>query len=261
MDTTQTNHTSHAQATSYAQAASHAQATSYAQAASHALATHLGNLNVPDTIQPGLVQDIDKRDFENQVEDIDDYNSDPDYVPDVAELGSDTDAEDSNADEDSNAGEDSNADEDDYKNDPDYVPDVAELGSDTDSDSTDSDGTEDDSTEDEEAYESQAYASQVYVSQTYASQVQEPPKIFGCHGCNYEFKDGWKQGWKAAMKFVEAQVRLSTHAPEPPACDNCGIACKSKCCGGTCGGKVRYCSKKCQSIHWSATHKYACMKK
>jgi hypothetical protein len=76
-----------------------------------------------------------------------------------------------------------------------------------------------------------------------------------------DYKSGWNSGWKAAMKYVNEQVKNSETAPEPLTCDNCGLVCKLKKCTGTCNGCVKYCSRECQSIHWKLSHQYACLKK
>lgn len=76
-----------------------------------------------------------------------------------------------------------------------------------------------------------------------------------------DYKNGWKAGWKAAMHFVEKQTKQCHSAPDLPTCDNCGIECKAKKCGGSCNGCVKYCSVKCQTIHWKKTHKFACLNK
>ena len=139
--------------------------------------------------------------------------------------------------------------EDDYKNDPDYVPESEDDSED------DNDESEDNEVESEDDYINDPDYVPEYISPQY-----EVEKIFGCDGCNYEWKDGWKQGWKAAMKFVVQQANLSKEAPEPPTCDNCGIACKAKRCSGTCKGIVKFCSKKCQAINWKDSHKFICSK-
>jgi len=63
----------------------------------------------------------------------------------------------------------------------------------------------------------------------------------------------WQNGWKAAMKYMEEQSRV-------PHCEYCGKEGKTKKCGGTCNGKVRYCSEECQIADWKQVHKYACLK-
>ena len=68
---------------------------------------------------------------------------------------------------------------------------------------------------------------------------------------------GWQGGWTAAMKYVEEQ---SSKAPAIPHCEYCGKEGKTKKCGGTCNGQVRYCSVDCQTADWKQVHKYACLK-
>jgi len=71
------------------------------------------------------------------------------------------------------------------------------------------------------------------------------------------YKTGWRAGWKAAMKYIEGQVKEYSDIPK---CDYCGTVGKTKKCGGSCNGKVRYCSKECQTADWRDVHKYACLK-
>jgi hypothetical protein len=68
---------------------------------------------------------------------------------------------------------------------------------------------------------------------------------------------GWQGGWAAAMRYVEDQ---SSKAPAIPHCEYCGKEGKTKKCGGTCNGQVRYCSVECQTADWKQVHKYACLK-
>ena len=75
-----------------------------------------------------------------------------------------------------------------------------------------------------------------------------------------DYKAGWQAGWKGAMKYVQEQVSLNTDAPALPPCNNCGIETKTKKCGGSCNGCVRYCSVACQFADWKRVHKYACLK-
>ena len=68
---------------------------------------------------------------------------------------------------------------------------------------------------------------------------------------------GWQGGWTAAMKYMEEQ---SSKAPAIPHCEYCGKEGKTKKCGGTCNGQVRYCSVDCQTADWKQVHTYACCK-
>jgi hypothetical protein len=84
---------------------------------------------------------------------------------------------------------------------------------------------------------------------------------FGCSGCRYEFKDGWKCGFKAAMKQMANVATLQRHSPPPPPeCEWCGRLYHLKKCGGACGGLVHYCSGECQSKDWREEHKHICAK-
>ena len=187
----------------------------------YANAAKRGSESSPCDLQPGKVVSVDKEEFYD-----DEYESEFECEP-----------------------------EDDYKNDPDYVPESEDDSEDEEEEVEDEEecGEEDEESEDD-------YINDPDYVPEYISPQYEVEKIFGCDGCNYEWKDGWKQGWKAAMKFVVQQANLSTEAPAPPTCDNCGIAGKAKRCGGTCKGAVKFCSKKCQAINWKDSHKFICSK-
>jgi hypothetical protein len=68
---------------------------------------------------------------------------------------------------------------------------------------------------------------------------------------------GWQGGWQAAMKYIEEQ---SHKAPDGPLCEYCGKSGKTMKCGGTCKGRVRYCSEECQADDWKQIHRYFCAK-
>ena len=92
--------------------------------------------------------------------------------------------------------------------------------------------------------------------------VDDPEKFFGCEGCQYEWRDGYKKGWKTAMKqikkFANQQKRPENiHIPE---CAYCGASHNLKKCAGTCEGAVRYCSKTCQKKDWKEGHRIECSK-
>ena len=75
------------------------------------------------------------------------------------------------------------------------------------------------------------------------------------------YATGWYNGWFEAMRFIEEQAHRNSRAPALPPCDNCDTTdCKTKKCGGSCNGAVRYCSTACQSAHWKEEHKYVCSK-
>ena len=243
---------------------------------SYVNAAKRGNQSSPSTLQPGKVVSADKDEFkvkkyeikeddeepDNEVDVPDNYKKDPDYLPeseeDDSEEGSEEEEEaeegsdEEGSDEEEEGSEEEEVEEEDkaeedYKNDPDYVPDEEESES---------------GDEEEDDYN---YVPGYMAPVEYYVPPHEPEygieKVFGCDGCDYEWKDGWKEGWKAAMKFIEEQANQNRKAPEAPTCDNCGIACKTKKCGGSCNGSVMYCNEKCQFIHWKKTHKFACIKK
>jgi hypothetical protein len=234
----------------------------------YANAAKRGSEILPCDLQPGKVVSVDKEEFydddeyeqEVEYEPEDDYKNDPDYVPESEDDTEDEDEEkEDNNEEDGEDEEDDYNEEDDKKKDPDYVPDY-EDDSEEDDNEEEEDNEVESEEEDNEVESEDDYINDPDYVPEYISPQYEVEKIFGCDGCNYEWKDGWKQGWKAAMKFVVQQANLSTEAPAPPTCDNCGIACKPKMCSGTCKGAVKYCSKKCQAINWKDSHKFICSK-
>ena len=81
---------------------------------------------------------------------------------------------------------------------------------------------------------------------------------FGCPGCNYEWRDGYKNGWRDAMKYITNKTHKVV--PPTPACSYCDIVCKTHKCGGKCGGTARYCSIECQKQDWAFGHKANCGK-
>ena len=86
----------------------------------------------------------------------------------------------------------------------------------------------------------------------------EEENVFGCAGCNYEWRDGYKNGWRDAMKYITNKTHKEV--PDTPACSYCDIVCKTRKCGGKCGGTVRYCSVNCQKQDWAYGHKDECGK-
>ena len=86
----------------------------------------------------------------------------------------------------------------------------------------------------------------------------EDENEFGCAGCNYEWRDGYKTGWRDAMKYITNKAHKVV--PPTPACSYCDIVCKTHKCGGKCGGTARYCSLECQKQDWAFGHKAKCGK-
>jgi hypothetical protein len=85
----------------------------------------------------------------------------------------------------------------------------------------------------------------------------EEEKFFGCSGCPYEFKQGWKTGYKAAMKEIRNYAADQKHnVPDAPECALCEDSHEDlkKC--GRCES-VRYCSEECQEEDWPE-HKRVC---
>ena len=155
--------------------------------------------------------------------------------------------------------EEEDEEEEDDEDDEDYEP----------SEEDDEDDDEEDEEEDEECEcvcdeECNCYASEADASEADASEADasEAEKHFGCEGCNYEWRDGFKAGWVKAMNYIYNKTTKAI--PKTYVCSNCNVMGDStKKCGGTCGGVVRYCSKKCQTEHWSGGmrgHKNVCNK-
>ena len=92
----------------------------------------------------------------------------------------------------------------------------------------------------------------------YDDDEEEDKNEFGCAGCNYEWRDGYTNGWRDAMKYISRKTFKVV--PPTPACSYCDIVCKTRKCGGKCGGTVRYCSNDCQKNDWVHGHKTKCGK-
>ena len=86
-------------------------------------------------------------------------------------------------------------------------------------------------------------------------------KVYGCDGCDFEWRDGWKHGWRAAMKEIARDAAdQRRHPPPPPECEWCGRLYGLRKCGGDCNGEVSYCSSECQAKDWRNSHKSECSK-
>jgi hypothetical protein len=129
---------------------------------------------------------------------------------------------------------------------------------------------EDEEEEYDEEYEEEEYDEEEYAGEAEASEeeageeeydaeaYEEDKNEFGCPGCNYEWRDGYKNGWKDAMKYIA--IKIHKEVPPTPACSYCDIVCKTRKCGGKCEGMVRYCSVECQKQDWAFGHKNICGK-
>jgi hypothetical protein len=90
-----------------------------------------------------------------------------------------------------------------------------------------------------------------------ASSDSEDERTFGCAGCPYEWRAGFKHGYKAAMKEMRNYAdKQKNNLPTPPQCEVCEDSHENlkKC--SRCRS-VRYCSTKCQSEDWP-NHKLVC---
>ena len=176
---------------------------------------------------------------ENEIDREDDDVTDADYVVDEEDEAEDI--EDDEADEDY----DDYEVYDDYEDEPEYDEDDEETASEDEDDDEEESESEDEESEDEES------ASEV-------DEEDEDEKIFGCVGCNYEWRDGWIHGYKAALKKMNKTIRgIKKDIPNAPRCANCDDShADLKRCGGC--NYVQYCSVDCQSHDWKRKHKNEC---
>ena len=177
-----------------------------------------------------------------------------DYVPTAKEIKSDPDYEVS--EEESEGEEEYETQNEVVEKDPDYVP-SDESDCEEEYDSGDDDDAESNTTEETDLIASETDASETDASETDASDCESEKMVFGCDGCNYEFKAGFKYGYKTAMKKIKkyADYHKDTK-PDVPNCETCGMSYENlkKC--GRCYS-VRYCSEECQTEDWPA-HKRVC---
>ena len=165
------------------------------------------------------------------VDDVDvDTKNDSEYV--VSEEEEESDGEPSGDEEE----DEEVSEEDDDENDPDYVPDEEDDEDDDEDEDEDEDDNED---EDED---------------------EDKEKFFGCAGCPYEWRAGFKYGWQKAMKHMRDYANQQKH--DVPAAPECALCKDSHEDLQTCDRckLVRYCSAKCQSEDW-AEHKDVCCRR
>jgi hypothetical protein len=116
----------------------------------------------------------------------------------------------------------------------------------------------------EEESASEAGSSEAGSSEAGSSGSEEEAdngKVYGCDGCDFEWRDGWKHGWRAAMKEIARDAAdQRRYPPPPPECEWCGRLYGLRKCGGDCNGSVSYCSSECQSKDWRKSHKSECSK-
>ena len=121
---------------------------------------------------------------------------------------------------------------------------------------------QDDEEEDEEDYDDEEEDDEYYDDEEEDEEEEDEEEDvkneFGCAGCNYEWRDGYTNGWRDAMKYISRKTFKIV--PPTPACSYCDIVCKTRKCGGKCGGSVRYCSNDCQKNDWKHGHKTKCGK-
>jgi hypothetical protein len=112
--------------------------------------------------------------------------------------------------------------------------------------------------EEEDAEDDEAESDEAEDDEESSSDAEsEDERTFGCAGCPYEFKQGWKTGYKAAMKELRNYADDQKHnVPDAPQCEVCEDSHENlkKC--GRCN-VVRYCSTECQEEDWPE-HKQVC---
>ena len=202
----------------------------------------------------------DEESEDEEASDADDASDDEESDDEEYEPSSDREAE---QDED-DAYTDSSASESETDTDDDYLPTLSdanvtvrvhqrfETPSPSVSDSASASSSDSSSTSD-----SSSDSSSASDSSSDSESDDDSEKSFGCSGCNYEFKQGWKTGYKAAMKemcnYADDQ---KNDVPDVPSCAACG---DSHECLKKCGGckMVRYCMEDCQAKDWPE-HKRVC---
>ena len=147
--------------------------------------------------------------------------------------------------------------------DEDYVPsedeEEAEADAEADEYETKIEASEAEAEEEDVIYITDAEEEDViYITEAEVVEESEDENEFGCAGCNYEWRDGYKTGWRDAMKYITNKAHKVV--PPTPACSYCDIVCKTRKCGGKCGGTARYCSLECQKQDWAFGHKAKCGK-
>jgi hypothetical protein len=118
------------------------------------------------------------------------------------------------------------------------------------SDDEDYEGESDEEEDEDEDYESEPEE----------EEPEKKPITLDCEGCDYEWRAGWKNGWRAAMKIIRESADYNRKYCQPaPYCSNCKTSTqKLRRCGGTCGGVVMYCSSTCQLEDWRICHSKEC---
>ena len=111
--------------------------------------------------------------------------------------------------------------------------------------------------EEEDQEEDQAYANGAASEAANEAAEEAAEEDEECPNCEYEWHDGFNQGWQKAMEYFEKNIKktvVKTLANPPKICSNCNVdECLSKC-DGTCNGAEYYCSKECQKEHWKEIH-------
>ena len=183
--------------------------------------------------------------------DLNEYKEDDEYV--MSE--DDEESEDHVSEDDTSEAEEEDDDDEEYK--PSYDSEAEEeeddkLDDEYVEDASETDASETDSS-DSDASETDTDASDSYSD---ASDT-DSEKSFGCSGCNYEWKAGYKYGYKKAMKeILNYADKQKDDVPSAPCCATCNMSHeKLRKCGGC--ELVRYCCKECQEEDWPE-HKRVC---
>ncbi len=121
---------------------------------------------------------------------------------------------------------------------------------------------EDDKEDDEEDEEDEE--DEVVDDEVVDDEVVDDEKLENyCLDCDYEWRDGYKEGWQKAMQYFEKNIKKTvekTVAMSAKICSNCNVDYQLLKCNGTCNGAEYYCSEECQKLHWKTIHRFECSK-
>jgi hypothetical protein len=143
--------------------------------------------------------------------------------------------------------------------DEDYQDEDEEEEEEEDEDEEDEEDEEEDEDEDED-YKCEEETEEEEDEEEEDEEAEKKPVILDCEGCDYEWRAGWKKGWREAMKIIRESADYNRkYCPPAPFCANCKTSTHDlRRCGGTCGGLVFYCSSTCQLEDWKICHSKEC---
>jgi hypothetical protein len=156
--------------------------------------------------------------------------------------------------------------DDDDEKDKDYEPSEEEESSEEESEDDESESEEDSEEDSEEESEPDGVEGEDPLEDGVegedpledGGEGEDPP--CQCIEC-VRYVDGWNGGWSAAMKHIGSIIQEDGFVQDPTRCTECeSFFSYLMDCSGTCGGKMKYCSYKCQKKHWNDIHKHQCNK-